>query len=109
MRGDLFCHIGCDNRFDHHGCLGHLPVLQTLGTDIIQEQNAGLISGKQPVLAFGVAHSNAHTVAVRVCCQQQLRLILLCAADSKLQRLPNLRIRIRAGLESAVGKTPAPG
>ena len=52
-------------------------MFDALGADVVQQQDAGLVAGKQDVLAVFVLDGDAHPVAVRVGAQQQVGLAAL--------------------------------
>ena len=103
MCRNAFGQIHGDNGLDHNGVFGHLPVLHTLGADIVQQQQANLVAAEQPVVPFQSPHGNAHPVAVRVCGQEQIRIGLFRILHAQGHGLPNFGIGIGAGGKMAIG------
>ena len=77
-------------------------MLDTLAADIIQQQHTGLVAGQQLVLPCLVLDGDAHTVAVRVGCQQQVGVALLGILHTQCHSLFDFRVGIRAGGEISV-------
>ena len=102
MGGDPLRQIHGDDGLDHHRLFRHFAVLCPLGADVVQQQNARLVAGKEHILPFFVFDRNAHPVAVRVGGQQQVRIVPLSVLKAQLHGLPNLRVGIGAGGEIAV-------
>ena len=70
--------------------------------DEIQQQNAHFIAGKEPVLPFWAACGDAAAVAVRVSADEKIGMRFFAELQTLLHSLPDLRVRIRAGLEIPV-------
>ena len=102
MRSDLLAHIHGDDRLDHDWVSGHLAMLHTLATNIIQQQHTGLVTGQQLILACLVLDSDAHTVTVGVGCQQQVGMALLGILHAQCHGFLDLRVGVRAGREVAI-------
>ena len=68
--GNRRCHIGGNNGGHGHGSLGHGAAGQACAADIIQQDNAHLVAGDQPVAALAVRHSGAAAVTVGVGAKQ---------------------------------------
>lgn len=78
-----------------------LPALGAHLADVVEQQNAHLVTGQQRVIV-AVGASNAHAVGIRVGCEQQVGLDLLAQVDALLHGLADLGVGIRAGREVAV-------
>ena len=99
--GQPIDHGGRHNCLDHNGILGHGTQLDAGAGDVIGQQHADLVSGQKQIAAR-MRYCNAHTVAVRVGGQQQIRLVGFTQIQALLQRFPDFRIGIGAGGEVAV-------
>ena len=99
--GDGVDNISSNDGLDSDGVLRHGTHLCSLLTDVFQQHCANLVAGEQRIV-IPVRNGNAHTVCVRVGCQQQVRLYLTAELQTAFQRFTNLRIRIGTGGEVAV-------
>ena len=89
------------NRGDRHLAGKVLAALETHLADVIEQQDAHLVTrNKRVVVTVSACH--AHTVGIRVSCEQKVGLDLLAQFDALLHGLANLRIGIRAGGEVAI-------
>ena len=89
------------NRFDDDWFFRQHPLCLTLREQIIRQQSAHFITGHQPIF-LAVAHSDPNAVAIRIGGEQQIRWMRFCHLQCALKRLPDLRVRKRAGGEIAV-------
>ena len=103
VRRDLFRQVHRHNRLDKNRMCRHFTVPRPLRTDIVQQQQADLVSGKQLIIPVGGPHRNSAAVAVRIGCQQQVSVLTSGILQAQRHRLPDLRVRIRAGWEVPVG------
>ena len=98
-RLDKVCGNDC---LDNDRILRHGTELCALLADILKEHCTDLIAGEQCIAAVSVRHGNADSVAVRIGCEQQVRLDLIAETQAAFKGLTDLRIRIGACGEVAV-------
>ena len=102
MRGHNVRQRRGDDGFNAHRGFGHGAVLGAALADIIQQQHAHLVAGKQLIAAVLTAHGNAHAVGVRVGGKHQIRAGFFRQRKAQGQRLTNLGVGIRASGEITV-------
>ena len=93
---DCFCHIG---RYDgSHQCtiFWQTPRLFSGAQLILSDQKTRHISGKWHIISgFGIFCINTKAICIRVCCQNQIRICLLCQFQSQRKCFRIFRVRIR--------------
>ena len=92
---------GHDGGHGHRG-LGHGAPLCPDAAQVVEEEDAHLVAGDEPVAPLAVGHRCAHAVAVRVRAQEQVRLHLTAQGQTPLHGLPDLRVGVGAGGEAAI-------
>ena len=70
--------------------------------NIVQKENAHLISAYQLILSVLCSHGDSHAIRIGIGRKQQIRIFLLCQGKTLFHSLQNFRIRIRAGGKIAV-------
>ena len=99
--GDGVDHIGGNDGGNRHRILGQGTQFLLAAADVIQQQNAHFVAAHQHIVPV-LVHGDAHTVAIRVGGQQQVRLHGLAQFNALFQRLANFRVRVGAGGKIAV-------
>ena len=100
--GDLLDDLGrYDGLHDEVGRL-HLPHSLTVGDDIPQEDQTGLVAVDQHPFALAVLAGHADTVCIRVGSHQNISVKCLRITQSEGQCLRNLRIRTVDGREVSI-------
>ena len=90
--GHLAGHLGGDDGLEEVGIFRHLARPAHGADQVIQQQHAGLVAGDGDELAVRAADHNAHTVAVRVGAQDEVRTHLVGQLDGQIEALRVLRI-----------------
>ena len=103
MCGHGICQWRGHNRHDRYRLFGHGAFFNSAGADIVQKQNTHFIAGDQLVASVRAAHGNADAVGIRVSGQHEISVHILCQFQPVFQSLEDLRVRIRAGGEIAIG------
>ena len=93
---------GGNDGLAHDGILGHGPLLNTAGANVVQQQNTDFIAGEQLIAAVLALDGNAHTVGVGIGRQHQIRAVLLRQFQTQAQCLEDLGVGVGAGGEIAV-------
>ena len=96
MRRNPLRHRRCHNRGHRDGMRGHRARLLPHLAEEIQQQHAHLVSADERIAVFAL-DGGTHAVAVRVGRKQQVAARLLRPAEADRERLPHLRVRVRAG------------
>ena len=82
-----------------------VPVTAKLGVQLvdgIQQDDAHLVAGDEPIAALSIRNRCAAAVTIRVGTQQQVRVDCIAQLQTLLHGFPNFRVRIGAGGEVAV-------
>ena len=95
-------HVGGDDGGHRHRGGGQSAQRGAGAADVVQQDDAHLVAGDEPVTALAVRYGGAAAVAVRVGAQQKVRLHFIAQFQPLLHGLPNLRVGVRAGGEIAV-------
>ena len=95
-------HIGGDDGGHSHRMLRHGAQCLAGAADVVQQNDAHLVAGDEPVAALAVGHGGAAAVTVRVGAQQKIRVYFVAQFQPLLHGFPDLRVRVGAGGEVAV-------
>ena len=102
MLGHLVRQRGGHDGLAHDGVFGHGPLLNAARADVIQQQNADFVAGKQLIAAILALNGNANAVSIGVSGQHQVCTRLFGQFQAKAQSLENFGVGIGAGGEIAV-------
>ena len=100
--GDLVRQRRGDQGHDSHRILRHGALLDAACADVVQKQDAHLVTGDQLIAAVRALHGNADTVRVRIRRQHQVSADFLGKGKALLKSSEDLGVRIRAGGKVAV-------
>ena len=102
MLGHLVRQRGGHDGLAHDGVFGHGSLLNAARADVIQQQNADFVAGKQLIAAILALNGNANAVGIGVSGQHQVCTRLFGQFQAKAQSLENFGVGVRAGGEIAV-------
>ena len=102
MLRNLVRERGGDDRLHRHRMLRHGSLLDAPCADVVQKEDAHLISRDKLVGAVRTLHRDADAVRIGIRREHKIRFHLFREGKASFQSLENLRIRIRAGREIAV-------
>ena len=91
-----------DNGFYGNRIFRKRSLCDSARRNIVQKENAHLISAYQLILSGLCSHGNAHAIRIGIGRKQQIRIFLLRQSKTLFHSLQNFRIRIRAGGKIAV-------
>ena len=95
-------HIGRYDCRDRNRVFGHRALGAAGAADIIEQDDAHLVAGNQPVAALAVRHGGAAAVAVGVGAKQQIGVDGIAQFEALLHRFADFGVRVGAGREVAV-------